>query len=334
MIFESLSINNIMKEYEETRQNNERLAKSRRDEVYKKCPAIEQLDNESTSSYIAMIREKLSGNNSQDRGLILQTIRDKGAQKKKLLVEAGFPEDYLNPIYTCPKCEDTGAIGQERCSCFREKLVNKLYLQSNLSNILEKENFNTFNLDYYSKDRFKDEELSPYDNMVNILSCAKRFVNNFGTKSSDRGNILIYGEVGLGKTFLTNCIAKGVLDKGHQVFYLTANELFQNILSPYIMHQEKALAELYKYVYTCELLIIDDLGTELINSFTISNLFEIINQRNIHGLSTLISTNLDLKGLNNKYSERIMSRIAESYTLYNIYGDNIRYKKRLSSTNN
>ncbi|MBQ9935632.1 MAG: ATP-binding protein [Lachnospiraceae bacterium] len=332
MIFEPIDINNIKKEYEQTRQDNQRMELERRREVFEKCPAYEELDNEATSSYISLIRDRISGGiDSSD--ISIQSIKDKAARKKQLLREAGFPENFLDPIYTCSKCEDTGFVGQERCSCFREKLVNKLYLQSNLSNILEKENFSTFNLDYYSKDRIQGYDFSPYDNMTKVLSSAKSFVENFGTSSSGRGNILIYGEVGLGKTFLTNCIAKGVLDKGHKVFYLSSNELFQNILSPYLMNQEKALAELYKYVYTCELLIIDDLGTELINSFTLSNLFEIINQRNIHGLSTLISTNLGLKDLKAKYSERIMSRLVESYTVYNIYGDNIRYQKRFNSTN-
>lgn len=336
MIFEPLSISKIMHEYEETRLNNKRLAFERREEIYKKIPRIEELDSASTSSYLSLAMSKVLG--KDEKGQEALSIRDlnrnRTAEKKALLKEAGYPEDYLEPIFTCSKCKDTGYINQERCSCFRDKLINSLYLQSNLTNILDKENFDTFNLDYYSKDKLSGYEYSPYDNMVNILTTSKRFVDNFSSTKSHRGNILIYGEVGLGKTFLTNCIAKGILDKGHQVFYLTANELFQNILSPYLMNQEKALADLYKYVYNCELLIIDDLGTELINSFTLSNLFEVINQRNIQGKSTVISTNLGLKDLKTKYSERIMSRLIEGYAVFNIYGDNIRYQKRFNSTNN
>ncbi len=336
MIFEPLSISNIMKEYEQTRLHNERLARERRAEIYKKLPAIEELDTSSTHSYISSALARLTGSQAEDTDFktISQTNRQRTAQKKRLLVAAGYPEDYLEPIYTCPMCKDTGYIDTERCSCFREKLINSLYLQSNLTNILEKENFSTFKLDYYSKDKPTDYEYSPYDNMVNILSSAKRFVEDFDKKSYHRGNVLIYGEVGLGKTFLTNCIAKGILDRGHKVFYLSANELFQSILSPYLMNQEKDLADLYKYVYNCELLIIDDLGTELTNSFTISNLFEIINQRNIQGKSTVISTNLSLKELKTKYSERIVSRIIEGYTKFKVYGNNIRYQKSLGSTNN
>lgn len=336
MIFEPLSISSIMHEYEQTRLNNKRLSSERRNEIYSKIPAIEELDSTSTGAYIssALARINTGQDISKDYKSIREANRNRTAQKKKLLVEAGYPEDYLDPIYTCPMCKDTGYIDQERCSCFRDKIINNLYIQSNLTNILEKENFDTFNLDYYSKEMRQGYDHSPYDNIVNVLNSAKNFVENFSTCKSHRGNVLIYGEVGLGKTFLTNCIAKAVLDKGHQVLYLTANELFQNILSPYLMNQDSVLADLYKYVYNCELLIIDDLGTELINSFTLSSLFEVINQRNIQGKSTLISTNLGLKDLKTKYSERIMSRIIESYTVFNIYGDNIRYQKRFNSTNN
>ena len=325
-----------MKEYEQTRLYNSRLALQRREEIYKKIPAIEKLDSSSTHSYINSIKAKIVGGSGTDTDFksVSQLNRERTAQKKQLLIEAGYPKDYLDPIYTCPICKDTGYIDTRRCNCFRDKLINCLYLQSNLTNILEKENFNTFNLEYYSKDKQPNYDYSPYDNMKKVLNSTKKFVEDFGTKSSNRGNILIFGEVGLGKTFLTNCIAKEILDKGHQVFYLSANELFQSILSPYLMNQEKDLADLYKYVYNCELLIIDDLGTELINSFTISNLFEIINQRNIQGKSTIISTNLDLEELKAKYSERIMSRLLDSYNVYNIYGDNIRYQKRFNSTNN
>ncbi len=334
MIFEPLSISNIMHEYEQTRLENNRIANDRRQEIYSKYPDIEAIDTASTTSYISSVLDRINGksNDSKDIRTVSQANRSRTLEKKRLLVEAGYPADYLDPLYTCPICKDTGYVNQDRCKCFKDKIINKLYLQSNLSNILEKENFQTFRLDYYSKEKRADYDYSPYDNIVNILNSAKAFVDNFGTDQKERGNILIYGEVGLGKTFLTNCIAKAILDKGHQVLYVSANELFQNIFSPYLMNQEKVLADLYKYVYNCELLIIDDLGTELANTFTISNLFELINQRNIQGHSTVISTNLGLKELKTKYSERIMSRLIEGYTVYNIYGDNIRYQKRFNNT--
>ncbi len=336
MIYEPLSISDIMQQYDKTRLENSRLLAQRREEIYEKIPIIKEIEDAASSSYISSVLARLTGDTNPDLDYktVSQNNRKRTATKKQLLVKAGYPEDYLEPIYTCPLCQDTGNVEQGRCKCFREKIINHLYLQSNLTNILEKENFDTFKLDYYSKELVDDYDFSPYDNMVNILSSSKEFVENFSTKKSHRGNLLLYGEVGLGKTFLTNCIAKEILNKGHQVFYLSANELFQNVLSPYLMNHEKDLAELYKYVYNCELLIIDDLGTELINSFTLSELFEVINQRNIQGKSTIISTNLGLKELRAKYSERIVSRLIDGYTKFKFFGENIRYKKSLNSTNN
>lgn len=332
MIFEPLSINKILYDYEQTRLANRREELRRKAEIYKQIPKIEELDTDSGSSYIHALRERISG---KDTNLDIskaasQTNRSNTAKKRQLLVEAGYPENYLDPIFTCPLCKDTGYIDTNRCSCFMDKIIGGLYLQSNLDNILQVENFNTFKTDYYSKDKMEGFEFSPYDNIINILNRSKAFVENFSKRDSHRGNILIYGEVGLGKTFLTNCIAKAILDKGYKVLYLSATELYQDILSPYLMNQENSLADLYKYVYNCDLLIIDDLGTEMINSFTKTNFFEIINQRIIRGKSTIISTNLELVDLKTKYTERIMSRIIADYTVFQIYGENIRYQKRFN----
>lgn len=331
MIFEPVSISNIIAEYEQTRLANQGLEHQRRREIYEKFPEIDELNSSSTKSYISSILSRLE-EGAQDTKLSTEETsklnRQRTARIGQILTDNGYPSDYLEPIFTCKVCKDTGYVNGARCSCFLEKLIDKLYLQSNLNNIWEKENFGSFDTSFYSRERQSDQEFSPYDNIISILERSKSFVEDFGNKSSHRGNILIYGEVGLGKTFLTNCIAKAVLDKCHQVFYLSSNQLFQSILSPYLMNQEKSLADLYKYVYNCELLIIDDLGTELTNSFITSNLFEIINQRNIQGKSTVISTNLGLKDLKSRYSERIVSRIIESYTVFNIYGENIRYQKR------
>lgn len=335
MTFEPLSINKILYDYEQTRLANRREELRRREQIYREIPRIEELDTDSGSSYIQAVRERIKG---KDTSLDLnqstrKANRSNTAEKKRLLVEAGYPENYLDPIFTCELCKDTGYVDTKRCSCFMDKLIDGLYLQSNLNNILQVENFDTFKTDFYSKDKMEGFEFSPYDNIINILNRSKAFVEDFSKKDSHRGNILIYGEVGLGKTFLTNCIAKAILDRGHKVLYLSATELYQDILSPYLMNQENSLADLYKYVYNCDLLIIDDLGTEMINSFTKTNFFEIINQRIIRGKSTIISTNLELMDLKNKYTERIMSRIIAEYTVFQIYGENIRYQKRFKNTN-
>ena len=123
------------------------------------------------------------------------------------------------------------------------------------------------------------------------------------------------------------------MDRKHSVFYLSANELFEDILAGHIMKNDNDYTDLYNFIYNCELLIIDDLGTELTNNFVLSELFEIINKRSIIGKSTLISTNLSIKQLRDRYTERIMSRIVDNYTVFNMYGDNIRYQKRKQAIN-
>lgn len=330
MMYNTLSIDNILHGYEQTRLRNKRLLQDRTSEIYDKIPRIEEIDSKMRASYLRAARLNISGtkDDREEAQKIQSDNRLLSAEKEALLAANDYPTDYLKPIYNCNKCQDTGYVNGQRCECFISQIIDSLYLQSNLKNVLMKENFNTFSLDFYGKEAYAGKAYSPYENITNILDTSKQFIKDFDTPGKERGNILIYGETGLGKTFLTNCIAKELLDNGHSVLYLSANELFEGILAEYLMNRKTELEELYNYIYNSELLVIDDLGTELTNNFVLSQLFEIINQRKIIGLSTLISTNLSMKQLRDRYSERIMSRIIADYTVFNIYGDNIRYQKR------
>jgi len=335
MTYNTLNIEAILHEYEKTRLTNKRILQDRHDLIYDSIPRIKEIDDQSALSYLEAARLRVLGEdaNKETTNKTKSANRKLSEEKKELLVANGYSPDFLEPIYTCKVCQDTGYVNGQRCSCFTNKIIDALYLQSNLKNILAKENFDTFSLEYYSKEVPENKQYSPYENISNILDISKNFINRFQSSQKERGNILIYGETGLGKTFLTNCIAKALLDNGHSVLYLSAGELFESILAGYIMNQKFELEDLYRYIYNSELLIIDDLGTELTNNFVLSQLFEIINKREISGLSTLISTNLAMKQLRDRYSERIMSRIIANYTVFNIYGDNIRYQKRKKAIN-
>lgn len=334
MTFTSLSMDAILKEYESIRLTNKRLLQDREQLIYEKIPRIEVIDHEIKMSYLNAARLRVTGKdaNHETSAQIKANNRKLTAEKEALLVANGYPETYLRPIYNCDKCQDTGYIAGVRCECLSKKIIAALYKQSNLKELLSKENFDTFSLDYYSKEVSAGQKYSPYEAAASSLKQAKNFTDAFSNTSKNRGNILIYGESGLGKTFLTNCIAKELLDKGHSVLYLSANELF-NSLGDYLMNQKSGLEELYKCIYNSELLIIDDLGNELTNNFVTSQLFEIINQRQIYGLSTLISTNHNIKELQIRYSEKIMSRIIADYTVIHFYGDNIRIQKRKNEIN-
>ncbi|MDE6024907.1 MAG: ATP-binding protein [Lachnospiraceae bacterium] len=341
MSYHSLNIEDILRNYDKRRLENKRLLQKRQEQIYALIPRIEEIDRTSTSLHIEAARNRVINADSDKTETVTtkNTARNLRNEKESLLTRHGYPSDYLDPIYTCTLCHDTGYVESDdksttglvkKCTCFTKQIIDALYLSSNLDKILEQENFDTFDISYYSEEK-GNQQFSPHENIGNILKRTKEFTKSFDTTERNRGNILIYGETGMGKTFLTNCIAKELLDKGHSVLYLSSNELFEKVLSGYVMNQKTELAELYKYIYSSELLIIDDLGTELTNNFVLSQLFEIINQRSINGLSTLISSNLTMTGLRERYSERIVSRIIADYTVFYMYGDNIRYQKRKKS---
>jgi DNA replication protein DnaC len=339
-----LNKESITRQYEQIRRDNKLLMQQRRDEIDRLYPRISEIEETVAQKRFELIKKRIR--RDADSDALTRELKDETrrlfAERDAILADAGYPTDYLDEIYTCPVCEDTGYVDGHRCDCFNKKLIDNLYQQSNLKNILSRENFDTFNTGYYDREPVKGRQFTPYENICSVLDklhlYVERFEEHFAEPSpsdkkakSIKPNLLFYGETGLGKTFLTNCVAKELLDRGHSVLYLSANDLFENLIGKYVMNNAVELEDLYKLVYNCELLIIDDLGTELTNNFVRSQLFEVINQRSLSGVSTVISTNLDMEHLNESYSQRVVSRLIESYTIFNIYGKNIRYEKRKNS---
>lgn len=313
----------IMRMYNAKQNKSRTLQTARYEEVCAKAPEYEALCQRSASLSAEAARRALMGDTSAKEQLS-HNLAELNRQKKTLLVQSGFPEDYLEPVYECAACRDTGFINGAKCSCFNQASIDLLYNQSNIKKILLLENFSNFNYDWYSEecvDRISG--LSALENIVNVTKAANAFISTFPSGE----NLLFYGDTGVGKTFLTHCIAKELLDKGHSVLYLTAIDMF-DLFSKYAFdnYSDVDYREAFSQILDCELLIIDDLGTELSNTFTNSRLFYCINERINAGNSTLISTNLDLQGLMNTYSERIFSRITKSYSIYKIFGEDIRLK--------
>ena len=238
-----------------------------------------------------------------------------------------YPADYLDEIFTCPDCKDTGYINGNPCHCFKEEVIKLLYSRSELQEILERENFDTFDYSLYSEDFIDDATgISAAENIETVVDHCHYFINHFD-KTFD--NLLFYGRAGTGKTFLINCIAKELIEKSYSVIYLSAVQLF-DLMAGYSFHRENH--SVYSQISMdelihCDLLIIDDLGTEMTNSFTDSALFDCLNERLVHHKSTIISTNLSLRGLQERYEERIFSRTAGNYTPLKIFGDDIRIHK-------
>ena len=331
MSFDKQQYDEQINKYYLTRMDNERLHDDRVYEVYDKLPRIRQIDEEITSSSINASIEKLRGI-EVDKETIKRRNEALKVEKYKLLEAAGYSLEYLEPIYTCPLCKDTGFVGDEPCKCFKEAITKALYKDSGIDKALDRENFDTFSYEYYSDKLDGTHKYSPLQNIQNIVAKSHSYVDTFG-ESSD--SILIRGETGLGKTFLTNCIAKDLLDKGHTVYYVTSINMFDSVIGDVVMGKNvnDKTKSLYNNLYDAELLIIDDLGTELTNSYVATQLFQVLNTRLLKGKSTIISTNLNLHELRDRYSERVVSRIIASYMVFELYGDNIRYAMRIKGRN-
>ena len=316
----------LLRAYEETRNRHLYEQKERRNAVYKELPALIELDRQIAEASVSAARAALDGDSAAMSNLTEHNCRI-SEQKNALLVSAGYPTNYLELTYTCPDCKDTGFIGTKKCHCFKQALTFALSEASTLPYRLEKENFDTFSFSYYD-DRTADPQLpiTPRENMKRIVADAKQFVDEFDTKPQ---SLLIYGNTGVGKTFLTNCIAKALLDTAHHVVYMTSHGLFETFENHRFHHTDEDDSSLYRYIFDCDLLIIDDLGTEVANAFTNSMLYTCINERLLHRKSTIISTNFSLDQLKASYSERIFSRITGDYNLWKLFGKDIRALKRM-----
>ena len=245
-------------------------------------------------------------------------------ERLALLRGNGFPDDYLEPRYICPHCQDTGYVGSRKCSCFKKAEIELLYTQSNIREILEKENFEHFSFDWYS-DTIKNEAtgLSARETARRAYDAAWNFVRDFDARFQ---NLFLYGSTGVGKTFLSHCIAHELLKTAHCVLYFSAYDLFDRLAHTAFSRKSESDAD-EDFIYDCDLLIIDDLGTELTNSFVSSELFFCINERLTRRKSTVISTNLKLEDFSATYSERTFSRIASNFQMLKLIGKDIRIQK-------
>lgn len=326
MGLKNYQINTILREYDNRRLQSKYELDLRRNQVYEMIPELKKIDDEMIHESIK--RAKFALRNDSNALLGLKERNDLLTEKKRqLILSAGFPADYLEPKYCCPLCKDTGYIENEKCNCFKQAIVNLLYAQSNVQECLKSENFSSFSLQYYD-DQMADPvmKVTPRTNINHVLSLVKAFITDFDSKYE---NLLIYGNTGVGKTFLSNCIAKELLDHGHTVIYLTSFQLFE-ILEKYKFNTAEDFDEIrnrFEYILDCDLLIIDDIGTEMNNTFITSQLYQCINERHLKQKSTIISTNLSFDQLKSNYSERIFSRISSNYILLKIIGDDIRLQK-------
>ena len=316
----------IMREYGRQQIENHHKLEERRKEIYVRLPVVRQLEAEIAERSVACAKKLLEGDKSVlDR--LKEDLKDLREQKALIIRAAGYPDDYLELHYRCPDCRDTGLIDGRKCHCFLQAQMKLLHAQSNLEDVLERENFKALSYEYYD-----DTEILPQLGITNaaymrrVVAGCREFVRDFDKKHD---NLLFTGSTGVGKTFLTNCIARELMDDFHSVIYLTASDLF-DVFSRNKFDYDNAedMKDMYRFILDCDLLIIDDLGTELNNSFTSSQLFYCINERMNMSRSTIISTNLTLARLRDSYTDRVTSRIMSGYRIIPLYGGDIRLLKK------
>jgi len=319
----------VIRDYEVDRERSAALLNKRKAEIYDSLPKLKVLDEAISQSALTAAKQILAaGEKNKDIEAWLTKSQNLIAEKKQLLAENGVPEDYLAEIYQCDICKDTGYVENMRCRCLKQRMIDKYYDLSNIRDLLEIENFDNFDIRYYSKTVDSSVGMSPYQNIQRIYRISADFVREF---DSSFQNLLFYGDTGLGKTFMCNCIAKDLLDNGHTVLYVTAPQIFK-LVEDYRFNRNDMEEPDYVIdaVTDVDLLVLDDLGAEFSTIVTSAALFDIINQRLLAKKSTVISTNLSLVEFEAQYSARIFSRFLGHYRMSKFIGDDIRAKKKYS----
>lgn len=319
------SQNNLKKvadDYKEKAKNAELEAEKRRLSLYEHIPDLKRIDTAIKQLGLDGVKTAISGGeNAKER---IEMIKGQSLELQELraniLKSSGYPADYTSPHYECDKCSDTGYVGIKMCDCMKRALRFASYESSGIAKLMKKQTFETFSLNYY---RSNPEQ---YETMKQIFENLRNYANSFSPSTSD--SIMLIGNTGLGKTHLSSAIAKTVIDKGFDVLYVTAVDMISDFERERFGngYSETEIKDVGRY-FGCELLIIDDVGTEVSNQFTVSTLYNVINSRLIKELPTIISTNLGVDDFRKRYWDRITSRILGEYRTFAFCGTDVRRQK-------
>ncbi len=325
MALKNYQFDEIMRNYERTQMRHKHILDQHTRTAYEKLPALKELDALAADASVSCMEQLLAGRDDAGQALE-QKLSDISEQRKQLLEKGGFPPDYLSMTYSCPICKDTGFDPDgNKCVCFRKAAIDLLYRESDHREQYEKENFSTFSLKFYDPDAIDPNTgESAYVQAKKALLAAHEYVDRF---CETPGSLVIYGPTGVGKTFLSNCIAKELIESIHSVVHLGAIDFFEQLASHQFRQEEEEEPQ-YDSIFQCDLLIIDDLGTEIANSFVINRFCHCIDHRLKNRRGTIITTNLELADLKAQYLDRAFSRLISGYTFLRMTGSDIRYQQK------
>lgn len=324
-------VKDILKAYSIKKAAAEEKSKSEIKKLFESIPEAQKLQEQLAEVSIKSLKNNIGKSKlereieSQNLEIKINEINDK---INKILIKNGYNKDVFNPNYECLICKDTGYIGSTQCKCLKQNIINVAYKQSNVLK-LEEENFETFDIGYYSSkpDPKYGTDKSPLENIEEIRKISKRFSENMEDKNQK--NLLFIGKTGIGKTFLSNCIAAEVIKKGYTSIYQTAPVLMDTVIEYKLSYgKSENSRRRYNQIFETDLLIIDDLGTENMNNIKFTELFNIINTRLLNNKKMIISTNLTIKELYATYDERVVSRLIGNFIVCRFIGEDIRLKKK------
>lgn len=314
----------VREEYENRSLEARNAADARRSELHRVIPRTEEIDRELSATGIKLMGAALGVSRVSVDEIRAGVVKLR-AERAALLAAAGYPENYSEPHYECEKCQDTGYVDGYMCSCMKQRLIMAGYESSGIARLMQNETFDTFSLDYYADDRRNLE------NMRYIYQTMRRFAETFDPKSSK--SIALFGGTGLGKTHLSTAAAKVIIERGFDVVYTGAIGMFSDFEKVRFGNSSgRESGENTDRYFDCDLLIIDDLGSEVANQFTVSCLYDVINTRINKGLPMILSTNLRQDELRQRYWDRITSRIFGEFVTLMLTGTDVRAKKLREGT--
>lgn len=303
------------------RQRREQEYAQRREQIYQRLPRIRAIDHQLRQTAVLAATTALRA--GADPVSAIHAIRDKNLalqrERTELLRQNGYPEDYLTETPVCPRCKDTGWVGAEMCSCLKKLCTEEQNKQLSSLLDLQGQSFDTFRLDYYGP-AYSSER----SRMQTIYSICQQYATKFG--SYPFRNLLLTGRPGVGKTFLSACIAGTVSAAGYSVVYDTAIHIFAQFDAERFTRNPEAQQSTRRYL-NCDLLILDDLGSELLSPLVQTSLYQIINSRLVSSRATVISTNLSIEDINARYSQQSASRLRGEYQQLIFQGPDIRQLK-------